>query len=148
MAYATADDVQARLDLDSGTGIALSANSVPPLAQVEDFVAQVSAEINGVLRAQGYGSVPATGANDLLLLRRYVSEKAAAMTYHAGYGGFGDVPARVARWEEDYADFLLRLRKGQQQLIDQAPSSTAAGSIQTGTLVLERWAPGDEWSVK
>lgn len=120
--YADVADVQSLIRRTSGPGVTLSATSTPTLLEVEGYLDQIAAEINAVLVAQGY-SVPASGDNDVLLLRRYVSEKSAARTWHAGWGGFDDPPARVKAWEKDYADFLNRLRQGQQRLVDQDPAS-------------------------
>jgi hypothetical protein len=119
--YATTDDVQALIRTTSGPGVTLSESSTPTLADAQAFVDQIASEINAVLLGQGY-SVPATGDNDVLLLRRYVSEKAAARVWHAGWGGFDDPPARVKAWEKDYADFINRLRQGQHRLVDQDPA--------------------------
>ncbi|MFA5608407.1 MAG: hypothetical protein WDA07_14760 [Leucobacter sp.] len=127
MAYATTADVQSLVRSKSGAGVTIGPTTEPSATEVEGWLDQVSAEIDGILRSQGYEAAPATGANDLLLLKRYVAEKAAAMTWHAYYGAVaGDVvPARVKRWEEDYREFVARLRRGEQHLVDQSPEGEA-----------------------
>ncbi|MFA7386080.1 MAG: hypothetical protein WCZ87_00310 [Thiohalobacteraceae bacterium] len=123
MAYATVADVQALLRSASGAGVTIGPDSVPTQDDVENWLDQVSAEIDGVLHAQGYETVPATGARDVQVLKRYTAEKSAAITWHAHYGAVPSdhIPARVKRWEEDYRDFLARLRRGEQHLNDQSP---------------------------
>jgi hypothetical protein len=119
--YATVADVQALLNTASGTGITIGTASVPTTSQVEGFLDQTAAEVDSILRARGYGTVPADGANDILMIRRFVAEKAAAETWLAGYGGFDEPTARVKEWLKDYDDFLKRLIASDQRLIDQAP---------------------------
>jgi hypothetical protein len=121
--YADSTHVQAHMSaLGSGYAFTISTSSVPTLAQVEGFLDQVAAEINGILAANGYGTIPATGANDILLIRRYVSIKAAALTYHAGFTVEDQyMPGKVKRWEADYDAFITRLTARQQRLIDQSP---------------------------
>lgn len=115
--YAAVADVQALLS----TLLVIGPATAPSTAQVQTFLDQTAAEINGVLAAQGYTSVPATGANDLLLIGGFVAEKSAAKTWHAAFQGT-DSPDNVQSWEKGYADFLNRLRQGQQHLVDQAPA--------------------------
>jgi hypothetical protein len=120
--YATVADVQTLLNSASGTGITIGAGSVPTETQVEGFIDQVAAEVNSVLRSIGY-TVPVTGSNDILMLTRYVAQKAAAKTYDAGYGGFGETPHRIKEWEEEYKTFLERLISRDMQLVDSDPRS-------------------------
>ncbi len=126
MAYCLVADVQALLPAKSGLGITISDTSTPTTAQVTSFIDQISADVDSVLKAAGYGTIPATGTNDLLLLKLHVSQKAAAETYFAGYGAFDDVPSRVQQWEKSYSDFLTRLQKKTLRLIDQSPASKIA----------------------
>jgi len=129
--YASAADVQVLLSAVSGTGVTFSASSSPTLANVEVMVDQVAAEVDSVLRAAGY-SAPVSGDNDKRLLERYVSQKAAAMAYHAAYGGFGDTPARVAQWEEEYNAFIARIADKSQGLIDASPARGRMGVVYVG----------------
>jgi len=124
--YAAVSDVQALIKAASGAGITISGTSTPTTTEVEGFLDQVAAEVDGVLKAAGYGTVPASGTTDKLMIRRFVAMKAAALTWYAGYGGFDEVPSRVAQWEKDYEAFLMRLQKKTIRLSDQAPSSKIA----------------------
>ena len=121
--YATATDLQIYLNNLGGMAITLGQSSAPTLTQTEGFLDQVAAEVNAVLVATGYGTVPASGTNDVLFLRRYVAQKAAAMVYHAGLQ-FDVTPEKVKRWEQEYDQLLERLITKQQQLIDQRPRAT------------------------
>ncbi len=132
--YASANDVQALLNLNTGTGITLSATSVPTVTQAESFIDQIASEVDGILRASGY-TVPLTGASDKRIVGRYVAQKAAAMVYHAGYGGFGDTPARVKQWEDEYAEFVKRLINRQQALVDSSPARGKVGAIYSSRYV-------------
>lgn len=131
--YAAVADVQTLLNTASGTGLTIGAASVPTTTQVEGFLDQVAADVNAALAAIGY-AVPVTGTNDLYLLKRYVSQKAAAMTFHAAYGGLSEVPARVKTWEEEYAAFLDRLINHKQRLVDSVPSGKV-GVVYVGRYV-------------
>lgn len=112
--YASVADVQALLP-----EFEISATSKPTASEVESIIAQASGEVDGVLRAQGYASVPATGANDLALLRGHVARYTAAHTYLAAFLK-DEPPYKVKAWIEGWRDFIARLRRGEQQLIDQA----------------------------
>lgn len=128
--YAAVADVQTLLNTASGTGLTIGESSVPTTTQVEGFLDQVAAEINSVLAGIGY-TVPVTGTNDIYMLKRFVSQKAAAMTFHAGFGGLGETPARVKRWEAEYDTFLKRLIDREQRLVDSAPRAKV-GVVLTG----------------
>lgn len=114
-AYATVADVQALIP-----ELTIGAASKPSTTEVEGFITQIEAAINGVLSAQGYSAIPATGANDVQLLKGYVSTKVAALTWLAGF--LQDTPpGKVTIWTEDFREFMNRLRQGQQHLVDQLP---------------------------
>lgn len=119
--YAEASDVQALLESVSGIGMTFSSSTKPSLSQVEGWLDDVAAEVDGILRAKGYATIPATGDTDKRMIGMHVAEKAAVATYHAGWGGFQDTPARVEQWDEDYKAFIARLRNGEQHLVDQEP---------------------------
>ena len=114
-AYATADDVQALIPR-----LEISTTSTPTTAEVEAFITQIEAAINGVLSAQGYASIPATGTNDVEMLRGYVSAEVAARVWLSFFVS-QDAPAKVTIWHDDFRDFMNRLRQGQQHLVDQLP---------------------------
>lgn len=121
MAYCTLKNVEAK------TGLTYNGESQPTNTEVLTIVTDVAAEIDGVLRAAGY-SVPATGANDKALLRHYNTLGAAYQAWHAGISGTDKFP-RVEAWERDYRDFLSRIRRGEQTLIDQVPDGGAPSTL-------------------
>jgi hypothetical protein len=114
-AYADGADVQALIP-----EFTIGASTKPSTSEVAGFISQIEAAINGVLSAQGYSTIPATGDNDVALLEGVVAQKVAAMTLLAAYPQ-NDPPGKVKLWSEDYKDFMNRLRQGQQHLVDQLP---------------------------
>ncbi len=86
----------------------------PPKARVEEIVDEVSGELDGVIEAAGY-TLPITATAALALLRRYNTYGAAAAAWHAGFILEKDMP-RVVYWNEEYQNFLSRLRRGEQYL--------------------------------
>lgn len=131
--YAAVADVQALLPSASSTGITISGTSSPSTTQVEGFLDQVAAEINSVLVQIGY-SVPVTGSNDIYMIKRFLSQKVAAMSFHAGYGVLSDPPSRITQWEKEYDTFIQRLIDRKQRLVDSAPRSKI-GVIPVGRYV-------------
>lgn len=118
--YADTDNVQALIP-----EFTITSSSKPNLTEVGEFITQVEGEINGILTAQGYESVPATGTNDVAMLQGYTSRKVAALTWLAAYPTT-EPPWKVKDWAEYYRDFLKRLRDGTQQLVDQLPQGDSA----------------------
>ncbi len=137
--YAAVADVQALLGTKgtSGSGITIGATSTPTTTQVEGFLDQIAADIDSQLRAKGYGTVPASGTNDKLLLKRYTALGAAVMTWRAGYGGHEDTE-RIKAWADEYKAFIERLSKNDARLIDQAP----LGKV--GVVLVSRYTGEDE----
>jgi hypothetical protein len=106
----------------------------PTLAQATATIDQVEAEINGVLKAAGYTTVPATGTASVNLLRMYVETEAAYKIYTQIYG-VNELPPAVRAWHVDYREFLARLRRGEQYLPDESPkSATGVGSFKIRVL--------------
>lgn len=126
--YADGDDVQALFNVMGGAVITLGAGTTPTLAQVEGWLDQLAAEVDSILVARGYSTVPASGTNDVLMIGRYVAQKAAALAYHAGYM-FDDTPDKVKLWETEWADFLKALEDGKRRLIDQTAARARMGTI-------------------
>lgn len=119
--YADVTHVQAHLNA-LGTiagGLTIGAASVPTTTQVEGFLDQVAAEIDGLLAGQGY-TTPATGTTDILLIRRYLSVKVAAMTFSAGFMSDNE-PTKVKEWRTEYKLFITRIINKQMRLVDQSP---------------------------
>lgn len=108
MAYCAIADVEAMLHETYGAG------TMPSHARVEDICDNVSAEIDGVLAAAGY-TVPVTSAQALALLKSYAEKAAAAEAWHEGHTTDAALP-KIEYWEKSYADFLARIRRGEQSL--------------------------------
>jgi hypothetical protein len=100
--------------------IAFTDDTEPTLAQVTETIEQIESEIDGVLKAQGYATVPATGTASIRLLRGYTEREAAYQSYTQVYG-VNELPPAIKAWHEDYRGFLARLRRGEQYLPDQSP---------------------------
>ena len=96
-------------------------------ADVEDLVEGIEAEVNGLLKGQGYPTVPATGANDVALLGLQVRRKVAVLTYLTLYQPTGRAPDWTRMWDVDYDNFKKALQEGKQRLIDQEPGAAQAG---------------------
>lgn len=120
--YATVAHVQAHLNSLGGPGITIGAATKPNTGEVEGFLDQVAAEIDSVLKGRNYGTVPATGTNDVLLIRRYLSIKVASMVWYAGFMA-DEPPAKVRSWDKEYEAFIARLISGAQRLVDQSQES-------------------------
>lgn len=97
-------------------------------ADAEAIIAGLEGEINGILKAQGYDIVPATGADDVAMLGQQVRMKAAARVYVTLHQ-----PERSPDWvrtaDIDWSEFLERLRKGEQRLVNQDPAAAQEGQI-------------------
>jgi len=120
MAYATTTEVQAKIP-----EFVIGASTKPSTSEVTNFISQIDGRINGVLSAQGYETIPATGSNDLAMLEGLVSHKVAAMVLLIAYPG-DTVPDKVKLWTEQFDTFLRDLRKGDTFLIDQQPMGDQA----------------------
>lgn len=135
--YAAVADVQALISSASGSGLTIGSGSTPTTTQVEGFLDQIAAEIDSLLRAKGYGTIPATGTNDKLLLRRYTALGAAVLTWRSAFGGYDDTE-RIKAWADEYKAFIERLSKNDARLIDQAP----LGKV--GVVLVSRYTGEDE----
>jgi len=108
--YVTARDV---LDLR-----AVSITGVDE-STVDLLIDGIEAHINAVLKAQGYPTVPATGAHDVAMIRGYVLKKAAADAYLSARGS-DDLPAWIEAWLTEVQQWLDWLVEGTVLLEDQA----------------------------
>lgn len=118
-------------DVEETAGEEYTGSSQPSKARVVEVCIEVSLEIDAVLLAAGYTTVPATGTNDLALLKQYARFGSAAAAWHEGHVTDDEYP-RVEFWEKSYRDFLPRLRRGEQGLIDQTiPSGLGSMSAVT-----------------
>jgi hypothetical protein len=114
--YADVEHVQPYL---TPYGLTIGGSSVPTATQVEGFLDQVAAEVDAVLKARGYATVPATDATDILFLRLHVSMYAAVLTYAAGFGS-DDMPDGIEEMKEHYHEFLKRIADGDLTLPGQS----------------------------
>lgn len=122
MAYAVAADVQARL-----SGRDISTTSKPSTAQVDAWIAETDAELNGELRAAKF-TVPVTGADPLAIVKSKVVSRVGARVlgaYAAGTNFDEDDLASTlnAEWNEFIA--AIRTNPGRiGELIGQSISGT------------------------
>lgn len=126
--YATGAATQAFLNQLGGVTLTLGVASTPTLAQVETWLDQLAAEVDSILTGLGYGTVPASGTTDKLLIGRFVAQKAAAMSYRGGFQ-FDDIPDKVKQWDDEWDQFLTRLIDKKLGLTDQS-TTTRVGVIQ------------------
>ncbi len=108
MAYCLLADIQSLMAMTFTT------TSRPTTTEVNTAIDTVSAELDGVAAAAGY-DLPITNASALELLKRYAIFGAAVSAWHTGFVG-DDEPARVTWWNDQYQNFLSRLRRGEQLL--------------------------------
>lgn len=125
MPYCTPDDVAALM-----TEV-FTETSHPDQEEAEAMCDQVSAELDGVAQAAGYAT-PVTTVDGLALLKRYATFGVAPQVWYARYAT-QDEPARVAYWRTAYADFVARLRRGEQQLPGETETSGPGSGFSAGT---------------
>lgn len=99
------------------------------MAQVGEIIDGIEGQIDGVLLAQGYTTVPATGVRDVAMLGYQVGRKAAATVYELLKQPVDRSPDWVRTWNIDFAEWLKMLRDGQARLVDQSPSSGQSGQM-------------------
>lgn len=122
--YADGTDTQALLNELGGVTLTLGEASTPTLAQVGGWLDEYAAMVDVRLTARGYTTVPATGTNDVLLIGHYVTQRAAARAWNAGFI-VDELPAKIKTWIAEWDDFLTSLDKGRIRLINQAPRNRA-----------------------
>lgn len=111
--------------------------------QVDDVINGLEAQINGILVAQGYATVPATGPGDIAMLGYQVGRKAATMIYEMLKQPVDRSPDWVRTWNIDFAEWLTALRKGELRLVNQAPSVGQSGEMLITTMRVLPWVDGD-----
>ena len=121
MAYCAVSDVQAMM------GQTFSTTSKPTVAEVTAAIDETAAELDGVASAAGY-NVPVSGDASTLIMKRMNAYGASVNAWHSGVIADNE-PARVIYWREQYANFITRLRKGEQTL----PCNTPTPSPHTGS---------------
>lgn len=125
MAYCLTADVQMWI----GSWFTLEATSTPTRAQASSLVDMYSAHLDAALTRAGYGTVPATGTTDLLILKEVVSKQAALRCFEIHYG-HDNLPQGVRDSLSGWDDFLSKLADGDIWLAGQAPTRRQLGSIQ------------------
>lgn len=115
MAYCTLANVETMM------GISFTPTSRPTVEEAEDIVDSKAAEIDGVAQASGY-TVPLTGTAAIAMLKHYNAIGAACACWHAGFIS-DTAPARVEYWCQEFRDFIARLRRGEQQIPSEDPTS-------------------------
>lgn len=121
MAYCVETDVEGLTGLDIGTG------TQPSTSELAQIMTNISAEIDGVLRAAGYDAPITSGTNDLALLKHYATLGSGYTAWHATIRSTEKF-YNVESWETDYRNFLSRLRRGEQMLIDNLPTKATTTS--------------------
>ncbi len=112
------------------TGLTYTVSTIPTTAQVTQFRVETAADMDSILKSRGY-DIPATGANDVALLKGYENLGAAVKAEQAAYRGPQQQP-RVTEWNKKYEDFLNRLRLGQADLLDQTAEGALEPYFETG----------------
>lgn len=115
MAYATASNVQVILTTGRFT---IGASSEPSTTTVGEWLDQLSAQVDAALKAAGYGTVPATGTTDLLLLKAKVAEACARLVVDTAKTG----DLRTISDLEAFNAFLTQIVNWEWKLVDQSPS--------------------------
>lgn len=119
--YASNSDVERHLTTFFTTPF--TSGTTPTDTVVGEMIDQAEAQVNGVLSAQGYNTVPATGTNDVNMLKLIVGQYVAALVFEDYYHTQGDLPQPFKRYLAGFEGFITRLTKGEAQLIDQNPES-------------------------
>lgn len=79
------------------------------------FIQGIEGQVNGVLLARGYQPVPATHPDAVAVIREMVRKKVAATVLTALNQPVRS-PDFVRVWELDFAEWLNRLRLGQEKM--------------------------------
>lgn len=125
MAYCLVTDVQLWL----GHWFTLDGDSTLNSAQVSSLIDQYSAHIDAALKRAGYGTVPATGTTDLLLLKNVVSKQVALRCFEIHFG-HDNLPQGVREGLAGWDDFLSGLAAGDVWLVDDAPTRRQIYTVQ------------------
>lgn len=113
--YCEVSDVQAKVPVYAG--FTIDSTTKPTDTAVGLWIVEAEAEVNAVLKARGY-SAPATGTNDVIMIRGKVASKVALLTLINAFGFESLSPATVeilGGWRE----FIKSLRNGELSLADE-----------------------------
>lgn len=141
MAYATTTEVNYRLN--GFAGFTVDGSSSPNSTAVGTFLDEASAMIDSALTKAGYLTVPATGTNDAVLLRKVVADYVAYQTYAIAFAADGIPETFVAMFgdAERFMSIVNQLENGGILLQDQ---QTAQGTFVLGTLDMRISADEDD----
>lgn len=120
MAYCVAADVQALLQQNTFDN---SGDTQPTLSQVNKIIDQRTAEIDNILRLNGY-SLPITDATTLKLLEQYCSYGSACTVGMTYFGNNDTVNDSQPVWFcNEYKDFIKELKESPETLIPNGGQS-------------------------
>lgn len=83
--------------------------------QVEEHIAGVEGQVNGILLARGYSPIPATNTSAIATIREQARKKVAALVFVELMQPQRS-PDFIRTWDIDWAEWLNRLRLGQEKL--------------------------------
>jgi hypothetical protein len=120
--------VSATLVYARDSGRTYSATSQPNTSQVDGFITQIAAEIDGILAARGYETPVASAATSALALLEHGNALGVqVLIEHSAPNGQGKVDMAVKLWES----FKKTISEGKLE-IPQIPADTSRG-LRTGT---------------
>jgi hypothetical protein len=121
MAYAAYTDVE--LLISELLNLTLSEATVPTTTTVDTWCDQLSAVVNSALTRAGYGTIPASGTNDLALLKFWVAGRAAGIIWEQKFGGSSEtMPESIRKQWEGFDGFVEGLANASVWLVDQKPT--------------------------
>lgn len=113
-------------------------------AALELYIGSAEEEINNRLRSTGYGTIPATNANDEETFADKLAEIVAVRVW-AETKYADDAPFKIKLWLENWKLFLSDLAKGNIILEGHAPATTQAGVLTVGSATFrsQTWTDAD-----
>lgn len=123
MAYATTDDVQACFAGFESTVDTISSSSTPTDAQVEAWLDQYSAVVDGYLARHGV-TVPLTS---YAAVTPFVAQRVAVDVWTAGGNRSAEEPAFITRWMAAWRSFLADVKAGDVPVAGITPTSSTIG---------------------
>lgn len=101
---------------------------------LDGLIDETEAEINRQLKRCGY-TVPITNATDVLILKRQVAQRTAAIGWRGEFVDADEAPANIRRYETEWDAFDEELR-GCEIVFENTDPSTASQNITVGVLKL------------
>lgn len=110
-------------DVEGHTGYHYDGTTQPTNAKAMQIILDISAELDGALKAAGYTlPIPDTATMSLRLLKHYASMAAAYRCWTAMFKG-GTPPPGVEAWREDFKEFLEKIEQDKMRLPDYEPTT-------------------------